>query len=373
LVLLCLATLALVPREIVGTVWLALALGAALAGRRFADGGLSGLALAVGAMGVCWAAAMVPQLWAALAASVMGEPALVSRLPRLAPALLVLLPPMPLLVAIWRACPASPRIRPVPLAAAGLFSAAAAYLVFKQIFALADAGDFVARGLAERTLLNQALFLAGWLVCTGRLRIPGLDKEERRLTGILLTGLAAARLVWFDMLLHNPALTAQNVGALPVLNLLAPAFLLSAFWLYLARRGAGRSARSGVWLTLFLAALIVGVMLMVRQLFQGAILSAPSLPASESYGYSLAGLLLSIGLLFAGFRLPDKAVRLAGLLLLTLVILKVFVRDAAALEGVLRILSFLGLGTLVVIGKVYGRVLRAEGATPIPDAPAARP
>jgi uncharacterized membrane protein len=66
-------------------------------------------------------------------------------------------------------------------------------------------------------------------------------------------------------------------------------------------------------------------------------------------------------------------VRLAGLLLLTLVIVKVFGFDAAALEGLLRILSFLGLGTLVVIGKVYGRVLRAEAgrAPPPPAAPAA--
>ena len=34
---------------------------------------------------------------------------------------------------------------------------------------------------------------------------------------------------------------------------------------------------------------------------------------AESYGYSLAGLLLSIALLLAGVRLPDKALRLAGL------------------------------------------------------------
>ena len=50
--------------------------------------------------------------------------------------------------------------------------------------------------------------------------------------------------------------------------------------------------------------------------------------------YSLAGLVLSIGLMLAGIRLPDKALRLAGLLLLTATILKVFLIDAAALEGV---------------------------------------
>jgi uncharacterized membrane protein len=72
-------------------------------------------------------------------------------------------------------------------------------------------------------------------------------------------------------------------------------------------------------------------------------------------------LLAAAGLLFAGIRLPDKALRLAGLLLLTATILKVFLVDASALEGVLRILSFLGLGVaLIGIGKLYTKVLRAE-------------
>jgi hypothetical protein len=58
-----------------------------------------------------------------------------------------------------------------------------------------------------------------------------------------------------------------------------------------------------------------------------------------------AWLLTAAGLLFAGVRIPDKALRLSGLLLLTATILKVFLIDASALEGLLRILSFLGLGT----------------------------
>jgi uncharacterized membrane protein len=60
-------------------------------------------------------------------------------------------------------------------------------------------------------------------------------------------------------------------------------------------------------------------------------------------------------------RIGDKALRLAGLALLTATALKVFLVDADALEGVLRILSFLGLGVaLIGIGKLYGTVLRAE-------------
>ena len=65
-----------------------------------------------------------------------------------------------------------------------------------------------------------------------------VDADVARLAGTVLTALATARLVWFDMLIHNPAWADQWVGALPVLNLILPEYLLSAVWLYLARRRA---------------------------------------------------------------------------------------------------------------------------------------
>jgi uncharacterized membrane protein len=78
-------------------------------------------------------------------------------------------------------------------------------------------------------------------------------------------------------------------------------------------------------------------------------------------GLSAAWLVAAIGLLLIGVKLRDKALRFAGLLLLTGTTLKVFLIDAAALEGVWRILSFLGLGVaLIGIGKLYTRVLSAE-------------
>ncbi|HEX8623763.1 MAG TPA: DUF2339 domain-containing protein [Allosphingosinicella sp.] len=76
---------------------------------------------------------------------------------------------------------------------------------------------------------------------------------------------------------------------------------------------------------------------------------------------SATWLVLALALVAAGIRIPDKALRLAGLILLTATILKVFLLDAAELQGVLRILSFLGLGiALIGMGKLYGTVLRAE-------------
>ena len=76
---------------------------------------------------------------------------------------------------------------------------------------------------------------------------------------------------------------------------------------------------------------------------------------------SATWLVTALALVAAGIRIPDKALRLAGLVLLTATILKVFLLDAAELQGVLRIFSFLGLGiALIGMGKLYGTVLRAE-------------
>jgi uncharacterized membrane protein len=335
---------------------------------------VAALALAGAAIASLWAAGRVPQLWETSLLSLAGEPALASQLPGIGTGLQTLLLPALLLAAIWRFLPAPwPALRAAPLALAALFAGAALYLLFKQAFGLSSGTDFVARGFAERTILNQALFVAGWLVCSGRIPIRGLDEPARWLAGTLITALAAARLVWFDMLLHNPLLAPQDVGAWPVLNLLAPAYLLSAYWLYRARRGADGEARSGAWLLLALASLVLGAMLMVRQGFQGAMLDGPELPSAESYGYSLAGLLLSVALLLGGIRLADKALRLAGLVLLTATTIKVFWSDAAVLEGVLRILSFLPLGiALIGIGKLYTKVLDAE-ARPAADKKKADP
>jgi uncharacterized membrane protein len=294
---------------------------------------------------------MVPDLWSALIGGLIGFPVTAAGLPDAMAGLYSLALPALLLAALHLALPPLPvRARWALPALAGLFAVLALYVWFKQAFGLAEGEDFVARALIERTILTQALFAAGWLLA-GRLR----------LAGTILTALAAARLIWFDMILFNPAWRDQWVGTVPVLNLILPAFLLSAVWLYAARRRAEEATRSGFWLAAFLAALIGGAALMVRQGFQGPILTGPDMPIAEFYGYSLAGLAVAIGLILAGMRLPDKALRLAGLLLLTATIVKVFLVDASELKGILRIISFLGLGiALIGIGRLYGPVLRAE-------------
>ena len=295
-------------------------------------------------------------LWSSLQLSLFGIVPLVTELPGLVDAVRLLLVPAALLLLIRHSL--TGKLRMVALVPAAVLGLGGVYIVYKQIFALGSVEDFASRGFAERMVLTQILFLLGWAAATRTWFAGRVDARLLAIIGTALTVLAAARFAWFDLLIHNPAWSEQRVGSLPVLNLLLPAYGGAAAWFHLARRRAARTGEEGAWLMLFLAALIVGAALLVRQAFHGSILTGAGVSIGESYGYSLAGLLLSIALLAAGVRLPDRALRVAGLALLTATILKVFLVDASELEGVLRILSFLGLGiALIGIGKLYGKVL----------------
>ena len=351
----------LLPRELLPAGWLAAALALALFGRPIRDTAFTAAAFVLATLAVFESVRQVPELWSTVVLSLAGEPALASHLPEPRAALVVLLLPAALLIALAQLLEGPPRLRRLALSAAAVFAVGAAYVLWKQVFALDD-GRFERWGFAERTVLTQLLFLAGWLLTSGRLRLGRFDAGRAARIGGMLTLVAALRFVWFDMLLHNPLFDRQWVGTVPVANLLLPAYFLSAVWLYEARRRADAETRSGFWLVAFLGALVLWVMLTVRQSFHGPWLEAwREWPRAEVYMYSLAGLLLSAALIVGGIRLKDKAVRLAGLVLLTATVVKVFWSDAAVLEGILRILSFFGLGVgLIAVALLYNPVLRAE-------------
>jgi uncharacterized membrane protein len=215
------------------------------------------------------------------------------------------------------------------------------YALAKQPLAIATLDRFASLGLVERALLTQACLAGGWaLLRFGR--FPSL-------AGVLVT-LGLCRLVWFDLLLLNPVVEAQAVGSLPLVNAAVLHLALAAFWLWtLPPRQPLRLAAAVLTLAAVLAA--------VRQLSHGSLLVG-GVSTAENAGYSAALLGLALFWLWRGIRAARGDLRIAGLGLLTLVTFKVFLVDAAALEGVLRILSFLALGlALIGIGWAYGRFL----------------
>ena len=77
----------------------------------------------------------------------------------------------------------------------------------------------------------------------------------------------------------------------------------------------------------------------------------------EWYAYSLVWMLYAVILLLAGLKYNQANVRKAGLAVLGIVVLKVFLVDMNQLEGLARALSFMGLGgALISLGYLYQKL-----------------
>ena len=110
---------------------------------------------------------------------------------------------------------------------------------------------------------------------------------------------------------------------------------------------------------LSLVLLFVYVTLQTKRVFQGKIMMLDSLSLAESYAYSAVWLVFALALFVAGLRFRQQPVRYAGLGVMVLVVLKVFLADMSNLEGLWRIASFVGLGLcLVGIGFLYQRFVQ---------------
>lgn len=82
---------------------------------------------------------------------------------------------------------------------------------------------------------------------------------------------------------------------------------------------------------------------------------------SEIYAYSVVWLLLAVVYLAIGLWKRQRAMHFGSLILLLLTVGKVFLFDAAELEGLYRVLSFLGLGIILLgIGYFYNRIVFAR-------------
>ncbi|MDT8758994.1 DUF2339 domain-containing protein [Sphingomonas psychrotolerans] len=221
------------------------------------------------------------------------------------------------------------------------------YALAKQVLAIATPERFESLGFVERALLTQSCFAVGWAL---------LNKGRFRSLGTVLFALGVFRIVWFDLLLLDPVLVPQAVGTVPLLNAAFVHAALAAFWLWTVAQIPGH--RVGAALLSLVAALVA-----VRQATHGNVLTGP-VGTLENGGYSAASLAVALFWLWRGISVGVHDLRLAGLALLTLVTFKVFLIDAAALDGVLRILSFLALGVVLIgISWSYSRFLARPAAS----------
>jgi uncharacterized membrane protein len=173
---------------------------------------------------------------------------------------------------------------------------------------------------------------------------------------LLASGLGAVLLSLFWL---NPVVTGEPVPGSLFFNALLLAYLAPAVLALLIMRRLpviGWEGAKPVAGFLALVLLFAYVTMQTKRYFQGMIMSPPSQSLAETYAYSAVWLAFALVLFVAGIRLRSQPVRFAGLAVLALVVLKVFVGDMSNLEGLYRIASFVGLGLcLVGIGWLYQR------------------
>jgi uncharacterized membrane protein len=176
--------------------------------------------------------------------------------------------------------------------------------------------------------------------------------------GIALFALATAQAVLWQAMIANPLATGEPVGRLLVLDALTVAYGLPAvLYAGIAVSRLGPAALQWTARGLAIGFALLWLTLETRHAFQGESLAWGRIGNAEWYAYStvwlaFAGLILAISL----FR-QNEWLRRAALAGIGLVAAKVFLSDMAQLEGVLRALSFLGLGgALIGIGYAYRRL-----------------
>ena len=238
----------------------------------------------------------------------------------------------------------------------GLLGLATFYYIFREFTfdgsrnIFRTPATFTERGFITIFMMVYAI---GLMVVTRYLNVDYLNKW-----GTLLFRASVIRFIYFDIFLYNPFFTkGQFVGDWPVLNGLTltygfiPALIIFALFnkdFILNSEVKRRLYKTVAGLSYFML-----VTFSVRQLFHGGNISYhAATTASELYTYSLIWLLMGIGFLTAGIKYQIKSARMISLAFMLLTIGKVFLIDAAALDGLFRVFSFFGLG-ISLIGLSY--------------------
>ena len=163
--------------------------------------------------------------------------------------------------------------------------------------------------------------------------------------------------------IFNAAETVSGGGVFNSLLLayLLPALLLAAIAWFTRHKHPSYYIKAAAALSLISAMLYITSM--IRFGFHGEAISIFDVrhTDAELYTISAAWLLAGIALLVIGMKGKRQDIRMASAVIIVMTVLKAFLIDMASLEGVLRAMSFVVLGVvLIVIGRAYQRLLFAK-------------
>lgn len=190
-----------------------------------------------------------------------------------------------------------------------------------------------------------------------------------RYGSMLAGGIAILQTVSLHLGVLNPYFTGESTGDWPLINLLLLGYLLPGLG-YAGLAYYARDERPLPYVILLaLSGAVLGfawVTLSVRRFWQGEFIPYwKGFEQAETYTYSVAWLAIGVGLLALGSRFDARSLRIASAVIVILTVAKVFLIDMSNLEGVLRALSFIGLGfVLIGIGLFYQKILTGKTVRP---------
>ncbi|WP_322963960.1 DUF2339 domain-containing protein [Sphingomonas fuzhouensis] len=322
--------------------WLAVALLGGLAATR--RGALRPASAAAAALVIGWA--LMP-VWSWIAASVeamAGTFVPLDRWPDLADALSRLaLPGLAIGAAAWW-LPLDRQARRIGgILGLGLMMLAA-HVALKHAIGIDTAAAFVMRAPMERTMWEAMLALgagAAW-------------RFGRRDAAIGLGAAALAHGVWFTGIVLNPLIVLQQSGPWLAIGYAVMGALL---WAMPRALPDMVRARDGALMALS----IVASFTLLRQLSHRPMPLWDGTGQGEKILRSLLALALAGLFLGLGIVRRKRDCRVASLALMLVAVVKVFLFDAAGLDGLARIASFAALGfSLIGIGWLYSRYLPDE-------------
>lgn len=230
--------------------------------------------------------------------------------------------------------------------------------------------DTIRPTLAEQAVYTLMAFGAGAILLAIDRRSPSL---VMRYGSIAFGVLSVALVLVQHFLLLNPLVTDESTGRIPVFNLLFLAYLMPAIaagGLALYARGKRPKWYSAMLGLLGAVLAFAYATLSVRRWFHGEFIGLwRDMTQLETYTYSAVWLALGVAILAIGVRQNSHALRVASAVLIAVAVAKVFLFDMSELEGVLRALSFIGLGIVLIgIGLFYQRLLTRSAEAKEPAA-----
>ena len=227
-------------------------------------------------------------------------------------------------------------------------------------------------------ILNPELVLAALGIAAGRF----LGRQALYIASMVFAGLVALATLAGSVLpvytfwpwLELPGWGIINIA---LLALGTPALILLGIGWFLRQDARPAIANYGRVLSVFgVFALFTLMLIEIRHAYHPDRLQGPT-EEVEFYTYSLGMLIFGVALLVIGVAIQNRGSRMLSFVFVLGAVLKVFLWDAAGLDGLWRVLSFFGMGlSLLAISWLYARFVfginvgrRAE-PPPVPATPA---